>query len=139
MTFPNVFRAVVEGLGSKRLTAMVAGVLAVFLAPVARKYLALEQGDLIPMLAGVIGLVVSFLFSQWHLDVKTGGTTSTSSLLAMKLAQAAEKSLPDGTKADAIAKAIVAALQEGAAEASGSAASTAAPEALPPPLPAPAK
>lgn len=115
MKFPNILRAIVEGLGSKRLTAMAAGVLAVFLSPLTVKY-GLPQSDLVPALGAIIGLVVTYLFTQYHLDVKTNGATSTSTLLATKLAQAAEQALPDGTKADAIAKAIVAALQQGAGE-----------------------
>jgi hypothetical protein len=114
--FPNLFKAYIEGLGSKRLGAALAGVVAVFLAPVAQKYLGLPSEELLPVLVGISTMVIGFLFTQWHLDTKTGGATTTAHRLTLALAQAGERAIPDGTTADAVAKAVVAALQAGALE-----------------------
>jgi hypothetical protein len=69
--------------GSKRLAAAVGTIVAVLLVPVinAKLHLALDPTQVGEVVGAVVLAGVTFIGSQWHLDVSTGGDTSSSALL----------------------------------------------------------
>lgn len=109
---PNVFKAIVDGLGSKRLAAVLAAVVAVPLALMLQKYLSLDPSTTVPMLGSILLPVVLFVLSQWHLDKVTGGQTTTAYRLTLGGAQAIEKIAKDGTLVDQIARQVIKAMQD---------------------------
>jgi hypothetical protein len=109
---PNVFKAIVDGLGSKRLAAVLAAVVAVPLALVLQKYLTLDPSTTLPMIGSILIPVVLFVLSQWHLDKVSGGQTTTAYRLTLGTAQAIEKVAKDGTLVDQIARQVIKAMQD---------------------------
>jgi lysylphosphatidylglycerol synthetase-like protein (DUF2156 family) len=109
----NFIRSIVEGLGSKTLAAVLAAVMAVFLLPLTNKYLAfVPQADIVSLCSLIIGIVLAFVFKQWHLDVTTGGQTSTQALMLNKLAKQLAAATKENTRLNDIAKAVDAAIPD---------------------------
>jgi hypothetical protein len=108
----NLFKAYVEGLGSKKLAAVLAAVVAVFAAPIAFKYLGIDSASLIEVFVALLTPVLTFVFAQWHIDAKSGGVTTTAYRLTLQAAQATAAIAKDGTVVDTIARAVALALQK---------------------------
>lgn len=104
----KLLRSLVEGLGSKRLTAITAGALAVLCIPLLNKKfgLALEPAEFNTLVGSVLGPVFIYVLSQWHIDVSTSGQTTTAVYLLQKLAHEAALALPPQTIAAKIASAV---------------------------------
>lgn len=105
----NFIRSIVEGLGSKRLTAaLVAGLTAIvaalltLVAATALKRFGFEltTAQIGTITQWVVGLavtpLVAYILSQWHVDVASKGATTTAWLLANKFAKAVDGAIPDG-------------------------------------------
>lgn len=86
---------IVKFFGSKRLAATVGTIAALLLVPVlnSKLGLSLDASQVGEVLGAVVLAGLTFVGSQWHLDVSTGGATSSSSVLKA-LAQPAEPKLP---------------------------------------------
>lgn len=85
----------VKLFGSKKLAATVGTIVAVLLVPVlnSKLGLSLDPQGIAETLGAVLLAGLTFVGSQWHLDVKTEGETSSAPLLKA-LAQPAEPKLP---------------------------------------------
>jgi hypothetical protein len=135
MSFPNLFKAYVEGLGSKRLAAVVAAMVAVPVVLLGQKYLGLAPDTTMPLVLGVLAPAVLFVLSQWHIDKATGGQTTTAYRLTLGSAQAIERLAKDGTLVDTIARAVVKSMQDAEPPGAGAAAAELGAVAAVPPVP----
>jgi hypothetical protein len=100
--------------GSKKLVAVVGGVLATLLVPIlnAKLGLGLDAASVSVSIGAVLTAVLSYVAAQWHIDIKTNGATTTASVLLKKAAEVVADIAPDGTPLDAVAKAVAEALKD---------------------------
>lgn len=86
---------IVKFFGSKRLAAAVGTIVAVLLVPLvnAKLHLSLDPTQVGEVVGAVALAGITFIGSQWHLDVSTGGDTSSSPILK-KLAEPVQPALP---------------------------------------------
>jgi uncharacterized membrane protein YeaQ/YmgE (transglycosylase-associated protein family) len=106
------FRGIVEGLGSKTVTLIFAGIVAALVAPVLFTKLGVSPEVTFDVLYGIGGVIVLGVLNRWHVDVSTDGKTTTANLLTLKALQAAEAKVPDGTPYDVILKQMIEAMQK---------------------------
>ena len=99
---------ILRTFGSKKLVAVVAGVIATLVVPVlnAKLGLSLDPGTLATMLAGILGTVLAFVVGQTVVDVSTGGKTTTAYQLTQAAAAALAASLPVQTIGQHVAKVV---------------------------------
>jgi hypothetical protein len=64
--------------GSKKLAAIVGGVLATLLTPVlnAKLNLNMDSVEVAQTMGSVLALVLTYVAAQWHIDIKTEGSTT---------------------------------------------------------------
>jgi len=130
----NPIKWLVEQFGSKKLIAALCAVAAALVVPDINRSLgvSLDSGAVATQLAVVVGPLVLYILAQWHIDVTTGGKTTTAYQLTQTAATAAAAALPANTIAAQVASAVVAALRDPEA---GPLAPPAVPPAAPPTKP----
>jgi uncharacterized protein (DUF2062 family) len=98
----------IQQFGSKKLVAMIAAILAILAVPILNSKLGLNltANEITTVIVSVLTPALGYIIAQWHIDVKTNGATTTASIVAQKLAQAAGAALPEQTLGAKIAKAI---------------------------------
>lgn len=111
----KLFRGYVEGLGSKTLAFILAGVASGIVAPILFTKLGVDPTLTFDLLVGLFTLVVLGVFKIWHIDAKSGGKTTTAYLSTLKALQMAEVALPDGTTLDTIVKQVIKSMQDASA------------------------
>ena len=81
--------------GSKKLIAVVGGVIAVVLTPIlnSKLHLSLTEAQVAEVIAAVGAMVLTFVAAQWHVDIKSEGQTTTAAMLT-RMAQPDFPKLP---------------------------------------------
>lgn len=122
----------IRQFGSKKLTALVATILAGILVPVLNQSLKLnlDTGTVQAALAAIVGAFIAYVAAQAHVDASTGGQTTTAYQLTQAAAVAAASALPPHTIGAQVAAAVVAELRKAEA-------TVAIPVVVPPTAPQP--
>lgn len=109
----KILRQIVEGLGSKAMASAFAGVTAVFLFPVVNHYFDMvPKDDVVSVLTVIMAIVIAVIGKIWHLDIKTEGNTSTSTLLLNKLMKQLASATSETSKIHQVADAVDAAIPD---------------------------
>jgi hypothetical protein len=88
--------------------AALAAIIAILAVPVlnAKLGLNLTSDTVTTVIISVLTPAVGYIIAQWHIDVTTKGATTTASIVAQKLAQAAAAALPSQTLVAKLVKAV---------------------------------
>ncbi len=103
-------RSYVEGVGSKVIAFVLIAIVAAFVAPILFHRFGVPVELTREVLYGLAGIVALVVASKWHVDVASGGATTTQFLMTQKALQTVEKILPDGTSLDTAVKEILLAM-----------------------------
>ncbi len=106
----KILRGYVEGVGSKVIAFVLVAIVAAFVAPLLFNKFGIPLDITRDVLYGLGGIVALVVASKWHVDVASGGATSTQYLLTQRALQQVEKILPDGTPLDTAVKEILLAM-----------------------------
>lgn len=127
----NLIRGYVEGVGSKTLAFIGAGLLAALIAPILHAKLGIEPSVTFDFLVGTFIVILAGVAKIWHTDIKTEGKSTTAALMTIQALQAAEKLTKDGTPLDDTIRRVIKEMQEQSATKG----EEPAPVQVPPPAP----
>lgn len=107
----NFLRSYVEGVGSKALALIGAGVVAGLVAPILFTKFGIAPGTTFDFLVGLFAMVIVGVLKLWHVDIKTEGKSTTAALMTLQALQAAEKLAKDGTPLDTMIRKVIEEMQ----------------------------